>query len=85
MVELLYVPIYGVIIGNCILTWVSLPIILIMIGFYKNEFLLLEFSINLILRIIYMMLKIIFEKYKIDNKIFNIGFDNASNNTIAIS
>ena len=33
---------------------------------------------------IYMMLKIIFEEYKIDNKIFAIGFDNASNNTAAI-
>ena len=33
-----------------------------------------------------MMLKTIFEKYKIDNKIFAIGLDNnASNNTIAIS
>ena len=31
------------------------------------------------------MLKIIFEKYKIDNKIFAIGFDNASNNTTTIS
>ena len=30
------------------------------------------------------MLKTIFEKYKIDNKIFAIGFDNASNNTIVI-
>ena len=30
------------------------------------------------------MLKIIFEEYKIDNKIFSIGFDNASNNTAAI-
>ena len=30
------------------------------------------------------MLKIIFEKYKIDNKIFAIDFDNASNNTVAI-
>ena len=33
----------------------------------------------------YMMLKIIFEEYKIDNKIFVIGFDNSSNNTDAIS
>ena len=33
---------------------------------------------------IYMILKIIFEEYKIDNKIFAIGFDNASNNTAAI-
>ena len=30
------------------------------------------------------MLKIIFEDYKIDNKIFAIGFDNASNNIIVI-
>ena len=30
---------------------------------------------------IYMMLKTIFVKYKIDNKIFAIAFDNASNNT----
>ena len=30
-----------------------------------------------------MILKIIFEKYKIDNKIFVISFDNASNNTAA--
>ena len=84
MIELPYVPIYEVIIDNYILTWVSLPIILIMIKFYKNELLLLEFSINLILRIIYifMMLKTIFKKYKIDNKIFVIDFDNASNNTM---
>ena len=34
---------------------------------------------------IYMMLKIIFEEYKIDNKIFAIDFDNSFNNTIAIS
>ena len=33
---------------------------------------------------IYIILKTIFEKYKIDNKIFAIGFDNASNNTAAI-
>ena len=32
-----------------------------------------------------MILKIIFEEYKIDNKIFAIGFDNASNNIAAIS
>ena len=32
-----------------------------------------------------MMFKIIFEEYKIDNKIFVIGFDNASNNTAVIS
>ena len=31
-----------------------------------------------------MILKIIFEEYKIDNKIFSIGFDNASNNTAVI-
>ena len=31
------------------------------------------------------MLKTIFEEYQIDNKIFAIGFDNASNNTAAIS
>ena len=30
------------------------------------------------------MLKTIFEKFKIDNKIFTIGFDNAYNNTIII-
>ena len=30
------------------------------------------------------MLKIIFEEYQINNKIFAIGFDNASNNTAAI-
>ena len=30
------------------------------------------------------MLKTIFEEYQIDNKIFAIGFDNTSNNTIAI-
>ena len=30
------------------------------------------------------MLKTIFEEYKIDNKIFAIDFDNASNNTVAI-
>ena len=33
---------------------------------------------------IYMMLNIIFEEYKIDIKIFAIGFDNASNNTVVI-
>ena len=32
-----------------------------------------------------MILKIIFEEYKIDNKIFVIGFDNASNSTAVIS
>ena len=32
-----------------------------------------------------MMLKIIFEEYKIDNKIFSIGFDNASNNIAVIA
>ena len=31
-----------------------------------------------------MMLKTNFEKYKIDNKIFVIDFDNALNNTIVI-
>ena len=31
-----------------------------------------------------MILKIIFEEYKIDNKIFAIDFDNVSNNTAAI-
>ena len=31
-----------------------------------------------------MMLKIIFEEYQIDNKIFAIDFDNTSNNTTAI-
>ena len=31
-----------------------------------------------------MILKTILEEYKIDNKIFAIGFDNASNNTVAI-
>ena len=31
-----------------------------------------------------MILKTIFEEYKIDNKIFAIGFDNASNNTVVI-
>ena len=31
-----------------------------------------------------MILKIIFEEYNIDNKIFAIGFDNASNNTAII-
>ena len=31
-----------------------------------------------------MILKTIFEEYKIDNKIFAIGFDNASNNTAII-
>ena len=31
-----------------------------------------------------MMFKISFEEYKIDNKIFVISFDNASNNTAAI-
>ena len=31
-----------------------------------------------------MMLKTNFKKYKIDNKIFVIGFDNTSNNTPAI-
>ena len=31
-----------------------------------------------------MILKTIFEGYKIDNKIFAIGFDNASNNTVVI-
>ena len=31
-----------------------------------------------------MMLKIIFEEYKINNKIFSIGFDNASNYIVAI-
>ena len=47
---------------------------------------LLEFSIKLILLIIYIyiILKTIFEEYKIDNKIFAIGFDNPSNNTAAI-
>ena len=30
------------------------------------------------------MLKTIFEEFKIDNKIFAIDFDNASNNTIII-
>ena len=34
---------------------------------------------------IYMLLKTIFEEYKIDNKIFTIGFDNASNNIVRIS
>ena len=33
---------------------------------------------------IYRMLKTIFEEYKIDNKIFAIGFDNASNNIVVI-
>ena len=33
---------------------------------------------------IYIILKTIFEEYKIDNKIFAIDFDNASNNTAAI-
>ena len=33
---------------------------------------------------IYRKIKIIFEEYKIENKIFAIGFDNASNNTAAI-
>ena len=32
-----------------------------------------------------MILKIIFEEYKIDNKIFAIGFNNTFNNTVAIS
>ena len=31
------------------------------------------------------MLKTIFEKNKIDNKIFTIGFNNTSNNTASIS
>ena len=31
-----------------------------------------------------MMLEIIFEKYKIDNKNFTIGFDNISNNIVSI-
>ena len=31
------------------------------------------------------MLKTIFKNYKIDNKIFAIDFDNASNNTVVIS
>ena len=31
------------------------------------------------------MLKIIFEEYQINNKIFAIGFDNASNNTGVIT
>ena len=31
------------------------------------------------------MLKTIFEKYKIDNNFFVIGFDNTSNNTTVIS
>ena len=33
---------------------------------------------------IYMMLKTIFEKYKIDNKIFAIDFDNEQKNTTTI-
>ena len=32
-----------------------------------------------------MMLKTIFEEFKIDNKIFAIGFDNASNNNNVIT
>ena len=32
-----------------------------------------------------MILKTIFEEYKIDNKIFTIDFDNVSNNTNVIS
>ena len=83
MVELSYVPIYGMIL-TIIFLHGSLPIILIMIEFYKNEFLLLKFSINLILQIIYMILKTIFEEYKIDNKIFAIDIDNASNNNVVI-
>ena len=31
------------------------------------------------------MIKIIFEKYKIDNKIFATDFDNASSNIVVIS
>ena len=31
-----------------------------------------------------MMLKTIFKEFKIDNKIFSIGFDNAYNNTATI-
>ena len=31
-----------------------------------------------------MIIKTIFEEYKIDNKIFAIGFDNTSNNTVTI-
>ena len=86
-----YIPTYRVIIGNFILTWVSLPIILIMTGFYKKkkrkkeEFLHLEFFCqSFTTDNIYMRLKTIFEKYKNDNKFFAIGFDNASNNTTAI-
>ena len=30
------------------------------------------------------MFKTIFEEYRINNKIFALGFDNASNNTVAI-
>ena len=33
---------------------------------------------------IYMILKTIFEKYKIDNKIFDISFQNVLNNTVVI-
>ncbi|KAK3225672.1 hypothetical protein Dsin_005534, partial [Dipteronia sinensis] len=33
---------------------------------------------------IFRQLRIIFAEYKIDNKIFAIGFDNASSNTAAI-
>ena len=39
----------------------------------------------ILLNSIYMILKTIFEKYKIDNKIFIIDFDNVSNNVIIIS
>ena len=48
-----------------------------MIGFYKKKI--------LAFRVFHQPHTPIFEEFKIDNKIFAISFDNASNNTTAIS
>ena len=57
-----------------------------MIRVYKKKFLVFRvFDEFHTVNNIYMMLKTIFEEYKIDNKIFAISFDNALNNTTIIS
>ena len=58
-----------------------------MIRFYKKKKKVITFKVfddSHTANNIYMMLKTNFEEYKINNKIFAISFDNASNNIAAI-
>ena len=81
----LYVAMYEVITGNTILIWGSLVIGLIVNGIYKKRVIAFRvFDERHTAHNIYKMIKIVLEEYDLINKIFSIGFDNASANTASI-